>query len=643
MLLKQILVSNLFLLLSFVLIHSNENELIDSLLQKLRTSELEDTTRFSLLYSIASNYNNADSSISYSKKLIEAASKKKDFLWEYRGYLQLGNAYNQKGNYNDALKALFKSAQIADFLRYNRGKSKSYVALAGVYTLTKNYTNAIQYYDKSLEVPDNNLDANTIANIFLNKGSLFLLMELPDSALILFNNAYNVYLLNDNIQGMAYSLGLIARTNADGGDLNKSKELLEEAINLLDQVGDYYAISSFQLRLAIIEQKQFDYKNALRHTKESLNISTREKLLPQQRDACERLASIYSEINDFTNAYKYKILYYSYRDSIINEETIRKMADLRTEYEVSQKQAEIDILTKKRKVQQIIGIGLSAIIIISGVLLTLLYRNSRRNRKLSELLVEQKAELQLQHDQLEELNKTKDRFFSIISHDLRGPIGVLNGTTMLIREYLESKDYKQLAELTANMEYSVKKVQHLLDNLLEWAISQQGKFNYQPEKVELNEVVHEAMGIFEGMAIAKNISFHFVCKFDKFFIVADRNSLLTILRNLISNAIKFTPRNGSITVMAYKSEKNVIIKVSDTGVGIAQKTLRNLFKIDENKSTWGTEREKGLGLGLTLVNEFVKMNHGTIDVESEEGVGSTFTVKFPTEAALKKILLPQDI
>jgi signal transduction histidine kinase len=258
-------------------------------------------------------------------------------------------------------------------------------------------------------------------------------------------------------------------------------------------------------------------------------------------------------------------------------------------------------------------------------------------------MVEQKKELQKQHDQLEELNETKDRFFSIISHDLRGPIGVLNGTTLLIREYLESKDYVQLADLTANMEYSVKKVQHLLDNLLEWALSQQGKFSYYPEKVELNEIVHEVMGIFEGMAISKSILLTYHCKFDKFFLITDRNSMLTILRNLISNAIKFTNRNGSISIIAYKSEKSVILKVSDTGVGIPQKKLKTLFKINDNKSTWGTEREKGLGIGLSLVYEFVKMNNGTIDVESDEEKGTTFTLKFPTEVSLNKILLPQDI
>lgn len=639
---RQILLINLSLFVLNVSTFSQEVLTKDSLLNQLNKYPLDDTSRYKILDELAYSCSNSDTSIFYAKKLIQESQNKNKY-WESKGYLQLGNALSQKGNYNNAIEAHFKSAEIAEKNNNYIGQAHAYAALAGVYTISKNYQSAQQYYNKAIEIGKDKFDPTTLANISLNKGSLFLLLKQYDSSLNLFIKAQNIYSLENNSKGIAYSLGLIARVKAEEGKFSQAKVNLQEAIRLLKQLGDYYALISFNLRLAKIEQNQHDFVNAIFHASESYNISLRENLLPQLRDACNTLSSIYNDINDFENAYKYQSLYYTYRDSIINEESIRKMADLRTEYEVSQKQAEIDILLKEKNIQKIIGISLSVVLLLTAGLIFVLSRNSKRNRILSEQLAEQKAELQIQRDQLEELNKTKDRFFSIISHDLRGPIGVLNGTTILIREYLESKDYQQLADLTTNMEYSVKKVQHLLDNLLEWAVSQQGKFNYQPEKVELNEVVHEAMGIFEGMAFAKNIMFTYVCKFDNFYIIADRNSLLTILRNLISNAIKFTERNGAITIMAYKSDKEVILKVSDTGVGMPEEKLNTLFIIDENKSTWGTEREKGLGIGLSLVYDFVQMCHGTIEVESKEGVGTTFIVKLPTEITLNRTFHPLDI
>jgi two-component system sensor histidine kinase/response regulator len=171
----------------------------------------------------------------------------------------------------------------------------------------------------------------------------------------------------------------------------------------------------------------------------------------------------------------------------------------------------------------------------------------------------------------------------------------------------------------------------LLENLLEWANSQRGKLSFTPVPVNLNELVKDEFIMVDEMAIGKNIKLKSYVN-DSLTIVADKNMIRTILRNLITNSVKFTYKNGQVTVNAVNYNNHIEIAVSDTGIGMSKETISKLFRIDANLSTRGTEDEKGTGLGLFLCKEFVEKHDGKIWVESEEGKGSTF-----------KFLLPLDI
>jgi signal transduction histidine kinase len=175
---------------------------------------------------------------------------------------------------------------------------------------------------------------------------------------------------------------------------------------------------------------------------------------------------------------------------------------------------------------------------------------------------------------------------------------------------------------------SASQLSALLDNLLNWAVSQQGEFPYAPEQVNIAELTTELQGVFQNMSSAKNIELAFEVEADITAFV-DRNSTMTILRNLVGNALKFTESQGKITLSAEVAQDQTIIKVQDTGVGIPQEKLSTLFQLQEKKSTWGTDGEKGIGLGLQLAFDFAAMNKGNISVESETGVGTTFIVVLP--------------
>lgn len=625
------------------LIYGQNKEIADSLLKVYRENKpVDDSTLKELLYQLSIYSVKPDECVSFADELIKL-SLKNDYFNLHRAYYQKGQALRTQGRLKEAIKSLFKGLEYGIKNNDLVAQGSIYLALADAYSVADDRHNSMNYYEKAIQIFRTNGDSLYLGGTLLNLGTEYLLVDKLSKSLENLFEAKSIFEAINYQKGIAYCLGNIGYVYKKEKNFEQAEHNFLSASSILIDIGDYYSYTSYQNGLAEIYFEQSDYRKSTEAAKNAYEYAIHNGLIGCARDASLNLSKIYRKLNNTDLAYNYLNKYFIYRDSLNNEETTRKIAQIRTDYEVSQKQAEIDLLVKEKRIRSVIGISLGIILLVSSGMLILLYRNWNQNKKLSAQLSAQKLELVSQRDVLEELNQTKNRFFSIISHDLRGPIGILNGTTLLIREYLNSKNYQELEELTANMEYSVKKVQFLLDNLLEWAISQQNQFQYHPELIELNDLAYEVISVFEGMALAKNIELSYTCKFEKFYIIADRNSLMTILRNLVNNSLKFTHKNGQVHISALKQNDNVIISVIDNGVGIPESKLKNLFKIDQEKSTWGTEREKGLGIGLSLVHEFVLLNKGTIDVESEVGRGTKFTVKIPAETVITEKTMKQQL
>ena len=243
-------------------------------------------------------------------------------------------------------------------------------------------------------------------------------------------------------------------------------------------------------------------------------------------------------------------------------------------------------------------------------------------RKKAELLLKE------QQSQLRELNSTKDRLFSIIAHDLRSPFNAILGLSELLINKTKDTDVSVLEKYLGIINSSAKNTLVLLDNLLAWANSQTGKNVCKPEKSSLHAIVSEILNGSQSIAKIKNISINYI-QTEDLEVHADVNMLKTILRNLISNAIKYTHTNGEITISAEQGLNAVEIMVSDNGVGMNDETRNKLFEIDAHITTLGTADEKGSGLGLILCKEFVEKHGGEIWVNSELGIGSTFIVSLP--------------
>jgi signal transduction histidine kinase len=237
------------------------------------------------------------------------------------------------------------------------------------------------------------------------------------------------------------------------------------------------------------------------------------------------------------------------------------------------------------------------------------------------------------NDQLSVLNSTKDRFFSIIAHDLRNPFHTVSGFAEIL-----IKDYKNLPpekiERFLNLIYnSSANGNNLLENLLQWSRTQTGRIAYEPVKLNLLTTAEETLNLLEGDILRKNIAIRQLIG-SNITVFADENMLKTIFRNLISNAIKFSHENGTITIKSVIIDKQVEVTVADTGVGIPQETLSLLFRIDATVTTKGTANETGTGLGLILCKEFVEKHQGVLSVESEtdssrKDKGSKFKFTLP--------------
>lgn len=252
----------------------------------------------------------------------------------------------------------------------------------------------------------------------------------------------------------------------------------------------------------------------------------------------------------------------------------------------------------------------------------------RQNKELQELNATLERKVEERTRQLQEMNATKDKFFSIIAHDLKNPFNTLLGFTELIKDNYESYTSEQIREYMNILYETSRNSYSLLKNLLEWSRSQTGKLENDPAMIDLSDIVEGSVELLSSNAARKGIMVKNQIKV-KTLVFADYNMTDTIVRNLISNAIKFTPEKGSIVISCKSDQDQIVCCISDTGIGIPQENQARLFQMDKNFTTKGTANESGTGLGLMLCKEFVEKSKGKIWVESKPGHGSRFYFSLP--------------
>jgi len=609
------------------------NSVAQSTLDSLKAIEIENEgfeNKLIIYHEIIRNsINDEDSTIKYSKQLLELSTGKSlEFLCKANSYL--GQAYMAKGEYQTALRYLLGALKVSQNVPRNN-RAVLYGILGGLYNklnepgkMRTSYLSAIEEYRKGMQ----HSDSLGMATILINMAESYFDQGINDSSLFYYDKARVLCESLGLDQFQKIIDGYVGLVYADLNEYDKAEPRLLVAIEAVRNFGDVLSLTTYLNQLGKVYLETNRTQEAQNRLEQSLEIAMENGLKEQIRDASRLLSDVYMHTHEFEKSLTYYKQYETYKDSIENVATVKAMADMRTEYEVGQKQAELDLMTAQHRIERIVMIGISILALVLVILAMIIYKYYRSKARVNAILETQKELLENQKQELEALNETKDKFFSIVSHDLRGPVSSFFGISRMIKYLVKSKETNQLLEIADDIDQSVERLSNLLDNLLSWATQQRGHIPYVPEKISAKSLADDLVKTLANMAKGKSINLQANVD-EEIELWADRNTSMTIIRNLVNNSLKFTPEGGQVTISAEKEDDQAVIKVRDTGVGIPAEKLENIFTLQDKKSTYGTSGEKGLGLGLQLVHEFVLLNQGEISVTSEEGKGTTFTVKLP--------------
>lgn len=603
--------------------HTQDIYQIDSVRALIQDTNIPDTQQLNNHYWLSRNSNTPEEKLKYGTSLLELADELSNDEFTIRANLELAVSNRFLGNPGKSLEYLFEGANTAigknEFLSL---LIEIYAEISNCYTLNGNSENALIYGTKTIEILRGTNRKTQLALSLLNLGYDHYLIKNYDSALAYYNESEPILRDLKLTLGLAYIIGNRSLVYWKQGKLNTAKKDLFRAIEMLQPLGDQFGMADYYNQLGSIYLEEGNDSEAITYTMRGLEMAKQEGLKEQVRDASHLLFQLNRSIGEHELAADYLIQHYAYRDSIQNLETTQEIANLRTEFEVGEKQAEVDLLLQQRRSNQMIMLigGITLFIVVCLVIIVYTYYKTK---------VKLNTQLEEQKDSLISLNNTKDRFFSIISHDLRGPVGVLSGLVSITKYFIDDKKTDQLREMMDKMEHSVDRLVKLLDNLLHWALQQQGHFPYVPETYSAKALLDDVCDIFKDMAASKDINLELNITED-FDLFVDKNTSSAIFRNLLNNAIKFTPKGGNVAINAMMNGSQMgYIQFQDSGVGMSTDKVNHLFELNEGKSTKGTSGESGLGLGLQLVNDFVQLNKGQISVESVLKKGTTFTVELP--------------
>lgn len=583
-------------------------------------------------------------------------------------------------NYDTAMEFFIRSLIISDSLDHPSGKIFSYLAISDVFEEVGNYEKSTQFLEKAFELSSMMPDPGIHILVLNEMGKMDALTGHSEEALQNFESVLSLEEKLNQPSLKADALFNIAKLYDKNGDQQKSVEFHKRALaiwrsianrlqeaRLLNEIGGVYermknldrALANYTAALEvyqIIDHKggiaesynnigalfyqQKKIKDAIETLEKGLSAGLSSQTKDPVRTSYEFLSLCFEEQGDFKKALEYKESFIAMNEFIQKEESDQKLLEAQNRYVLDQKETQIERLdnvrmqreqtiAEQRKVRNflfaLIGLG----VVVAGLILYmyLLKRRSERQLKVINTRVEE------QNIQLQSLNATKDKFFSILGHDLKSPLNSLSSFSNLLINYFDSLSKEEIQTLAKDLDKSLKNLYSLLDNLLEWARSQTGNISFKPESFDLTTVLNETKDLLLTQAGNKQISI-VQERIAPLGVAVHKHSITTVVRNLVSNAIKFTPAGGQVNINASENDREVIVSVSDTGVGMSEAVIKNLFRIDSKHSTLGTANEKGTGLGLVLCKDFVEKNGGRLWVESTEGKGTTFYFSIPSRSNL---------
>lgn len=561
------------------------------------------------------------------------------------GSLQmLGEIYLMKGNYADAYKIFFQCYENRDYVKGGVGKmhfyGQHYLNMGNVFFYSGNYQKAIEYYDSAL-MTGIKYNFNTIkAKAHDWMGHTFQHLSDYENSILHLNKALEIYTSDKDLFGTANIYNRIGEDYSMQQQTDKAIELYLKALKINSEVSNIFGIATNKYNLAESYQKKGDYAKTRQLLQEGFPLAEQsgvDELVMNYYHGFVMICEItgrHGESHDYIN--KYLTL-----SEKINQSNIRNLTDLLIKYyedglKNEKKMFENEIRLKNLDAEKATFrlhqmVYIVVIVLALSLVVILLYINKYiTNRKLEKIIGERTKTLLENEQKLIETNKTQDKLYSIIAHDLKSPFNSLLGFANLLQEEYDETDEAERRKYIDIMRTSAEEVFFLLENLLEWTRNSLDVIQYKPIRFDLYRTTNQSIVLIEKNATLKNITIqNFIPK--NSFVFADENMVRTIFRNLISNAIKFTNPGGAINIGCKQVGEHIECTVADTGIGISPDNIEKLFKVDTTVRKKGTANERGTGLGLALCKEFIVKNGGTITVESEVNMGSKFVFTLPAK------------
>jgi signal transduction histidine kinase len=657
-------VKDFFLLISFLcLIHaavySQDQKVADSLKIIYNEGMLNDSDRLKLLLQLSFNeVKDLNLSLKYADELINLSIMTGNKKFLHSGYFQKGNKKRLFGDLQEALYAYIKSAEVARFENNARGEGNAYGAIGDIYSVSNNHPNARLYYNKAIAILRELNDSVALASFILNAGEDFLNNQIYDTAYVYFKESRIIFEKLNYLIGKAYSIGNIGMVYAHTGESNLAEMNIREAIEILEQLEDYYPVCVYLISMADIYIGKGNERAALNFAMKSLSLARQHGLKEQIRDANLKLSELYERLGNPADSYKYYKNYIIYRDSINNIKTVQSMANLRTDFEVSQKQNEVDTLNHQKQNQRWWLITIAITLFSTLVLLFMLYRNNINKQKATILLQEQKEKIEIT---LANLKSTQSQLIQSekmaslgeltagIAHEIQNPLNFVNNFSDVNKELLEElkeeagkgnlEEVKSLANDVIGNEEKInhhgKRAESIVKGML---LHSRGSSGHK-ELVDINALCDEYLRLSYHGFRAKDKSFNADFKLEadqslpKIEVVPQ--DIGRVLLNLINNAfyaVSERSKKGepgyapTVTVTAQVITSNQLqVAVKDNGPGIPDSIKDKIFQPFFTTKPTG----QGTGLGLSLSYDIVKAHGGELKVETCENEGSTFTIKLP--------------
>jgi len=548
-------------------------------------------------YTKLNNFDKAFSSLSTA--IASAAMSKSDYE-KVNSYIKLSEVLIKQKKFNEAIDTLNISKKISTKIRFKVGMHQTLKLLSVVYAELNDYKTAYLFYNQFVELSDSidfENNTNRIDNLSVEYEA-----DQQEQELLLIQREKEIQKLEN------------ARQLAEN---KRQKSLIYLFVSLI----------VILLLISFFIYSRFRYKQTSEKRFKQLYNATFEGILIIENKVIVEANNKIAELSGWHRNDLIGKHITSFIDSTLTFDTDAEKKEVEENYEtVLQKQngsnIDVEILEKpftyKGKQVRVVAI-----------------RDISERKKSEEAL--RKSELELR-----ELNAMKDKMFSIIGHDLKGNFWNFKIVFDTLWDEIFEHDPEQLKEILNSLKDAADATYNLLENLLNWARLQRGQLIFAPEKLSLKRVVNDNIKLLKSIANGKGIEL----KNDvhgEIEILADKNMIHTVVRNLVANALKFTKKEGSVRIMAIAGTDKVEVTVADTGVGISPENMRKLFNSDGSLSTFGTNNEKGSGLGLILCKEFVEKSGGEIWVESIVGKGSKFKFTIPTAVKKTEIITKREV